>query len=58
MSVFVLYEPTPAGVRICPITPPFGRASEMDWRGVNPPSPQPSPPFLRGERVQGVGGFH
>jgi hypothetical protein len=28
------------------------------WRSVNPPSPQPSPPLLRGERAQGVGGFN
>jgi hypothetical protein len=28
------------------------------WRSVNPPSPQPSPPFSRGERAQGVGGFN
>jgi type III restriction enzyme len=26
-------------------------------RGLNPPSPQPSPPLARGERAKGVGGF-
>jgi hypothetical protein len=38
-----------SGVR-SPLTPCKG--VELD-----PPSPHPSPPFPRGERVQGVGGF-
>jgi choline dehydrogenase-like flavoprotein len=34
------------------------RAVGVTAQIVNPPSPHPSPPLLRGERAQGVGGFN
>ena len=36
-----------------------GKKGERAKRvGVDPFSPRPSPPFVRGERAKGVGGFH